>query len=162
MFKHYEKLTNEEVESLIELSKDVKFKDSKGSRMRVGANAPKVLSVYNYSKWFEWKHKQRELFKTAFPEVVLPKVLQGWFLEIPAGDGLLDLMNIWVGKPHSGRIVATALKDQVIFLDNKEVRLQKGEQIGFSLCTLHEIKPSTEGQLWACVMFHGCHTEIHG
>lgn len=162
MYKHYDKLTDTEVEDLIALSKELKFKDSKGHRMRVGANAPRVLSVYNYSKWFEWRHKQREQFKTFFPEIALPKITQGWYLEIPANTGLLDLMTVWVGKPLSGRIIATALMDQSIFLDGQEVCVKKGEQIGFSLCTPHEIKPSEQGQLWACVMIHGCHTKIHG
>lgn len=162
MYKHYDKLTNEEVASLIALSKEVKFKDSKGSRMRVGANGADACSIYNYSKWFDWKHKQREIFRPCFPEMMHKSIIQGWFLEIPPNTGFLDKMVVWVGKEYSGRVIATALKTQTILLDGTPVKVKKGEQIGFSLCTIHEIKPSTEGQLWACVMFRGCHTEVQG
>lgn len=162
MYKQYDDLTPEELESLVELSKEVKFKNSEGSRMRVGQNGPKAMSIYNYSKWFDWKHKQREVFKACFPEVAYPMIVQGWFLDIPANTGFLDRMIQWVDYPMSGRIIATALKTQTIFLDDKPVRVKQGEQIGFSLCTVHEIKSSEEGQLWACTLFRGCHTEVHG
>lgn len=162
MYKHYEKLSPEEVESLLALSKEVEYKDSRGSRMRVGYNGAKACSIYKYSKWFDWKHTQREFYKTTLPEVAIPKVVQCWFLEIPENNGFLDLMDYWVDKPLSGRIIATALRDQTIIINGNPVKVLTGEQIGFSLCTLHEIRKSREGQLWACAMIRGCHTEIHG
>lgn len=160
MYKHYTPLTESEVENAIELSKEVKFREAFGSRRRVGRNGQNALSKYNYSKWFEWNKKQRDTFKTFFSKEVIDQAVQGWFLEIPAGSGFLDVMDYWVGKPLSGRVIATALKEQVFHLEGKGVQLSPGEQIGFSLTSLHEIKPSPEGQLWACVMIRGCHTKV--
>lgn len=162
MYKHYDNLTTEEVESLVELSKEVKFKDSGGTRVRMGANGSNALSIYNYSKWFTWKHKQREVFKAAFPENSKDSIVQGWFLKLPAYKGFLDLQDTWVDNPMSGRVIATALQDQTIYIENTAIDVKKGEQIGFSLCSLHEIKPSDKGQLWACVMIRCCHTKISG
>lgn len=160
MYKRYDKLTTEEFESLVALSKEVTFKEAKGSRVRVGANAPEIMSVYNYSKWFTWKAKQRDLFKTFFPAQAIEKATQGWFLEIPENKGFLDTMTYWVGKPTSGRVIATALKTQSIIIDDESVRVKKGDQIGFSLESVHSIKPSAEGQLWACVMIRGCYNKV--
>lgn len=159
MYQYYEKLTPEEVDELVELSKTVKFSKAEGYLRRRGVNAPLVNSEYNFSRWFDWKAKQREQYKQYFPTTVREKIIQGWFLELPAHTGFLDLMDYWVGKYHSGRVIATALKDQSIWLDRKEIRLNKGEQIGFNLAELHEIKPCEDGGLWACVMFLGCYTK---
>lgn len=162
MYKKYNKLTKTELEQVLQLGDEITFKRAAGSSRRVGLNGIKALSVYNYSKWFEWTNKQRELYKTFFPAEVLPKVIQGWFLEIPPNSGFLDKMDYWIGKPLSGRVIATALRAQTIIIGDEAVRLKAGEQIGFSLETMHEITKSTEGQLWACVMFRGCYTEIDG
>lgn len=159
MYKYFEPLPESEVSELIELSKEVKFTKAEGYRRRRGANAPKVNSVYNFSMWFNWRATQRKQYKDYFPTTVREKIVQGWFLELPPHVGFLDLMDYWVGKPQSGRVIATALKDQSIWLDGKEQRLSAGQQIGFSLETLHEIKTCREGGLWACVMFMGCYTQ---
>lgn len=159
MYKYFEPLPESEVSELIELSKEVKFTKAEGYRRRRGANAPKVNSVYNFSMWFNWRAAQRKQYKDYFPATVREKIVQGWFLELPPHVGFLDLMDYWVGKPQSGRVIATALKDQSIWLDGKEQRLSAGQQIGFSLETLHEIKTCREGGLWACVMFMGCYTQ---
>lgn len=161
MYKYYNNLDDNEVEKLIELSEQVKFQKSEGHRRRVGVNGTNALSNYNVAKWFDWTHAKREQFRTNFPIPIQDKILQGWFLDIPRGTGFLDLMGYWVDKPFSGSMVATALRDQTIFIDKKEIAVTKGQQIGFSLRSLHEIKPSKDGQLWACIMFFGDHTELH-
>lgn len=159
MYKYFEPLPESEVSELIQLSKEVKFTKAEGYRRRRGANAPDVNSVYNFSMWFNWRSSQRKQYKDYFPTTVREKIVQGWFLELPPHVGFLDLMNYWVGKPQSGRVIATALKDQSIWLEGKEQRLSAGQQIGFSLELLHEIKACREGGLWACVMFMGCYTK---
>lgn len=159
MYKHFDKLTEDEVVELEQLAKEIKFTKAEGHLRRRGANSPKVQSVYNFSRWFDWNSKQRKAYKEYFPISVREKAIQGWFLELPPHIGFLDLMDYWVGKPESGRVIATALKDQSIWLDGKEIRLDRGQQIGFSLEELHEIKPCREGGLWACVMFLGCYTK---
>lgn len=161
MYKSYQSISDTELTELIELSKEVKLDNITGHRRRIGANKSAKLSLYSMSKWFNWTHAQREVFRTKFPEPIQTKILQGWFLEIPRGTGFLDLMDYWVGKANSGSVVATALKDQTIFLDKKELHVKAGQQIGFNLSTLHEIKPSKEGQLWACVMFLGCPLQLN-
>lgn len=160
MYKHYTPLTENELEKAIALSGQVKYRLSTGSRRRVGRNGVNALSMYNYAKWFDWNKTQRTEFKSFFSPEVINKAVQGWFLEIPPGKGFLDVMDYWVDKPLSGRVVATALKAQTFYIDNKAVFLKAGDQIGFSLISLHEIKPSSEGQLWACVMIRGCYKEI--
>lgn len=159
MYKYFEPLNEKEVNDLEQLSKEIKFTKAEGYRRRRGANAPKVQSVYNFSRWFDWTSQQRNGFKEHFPISVQEKIVQGWFLELPPHIGFLDVMDFWVDKPNCGRVIATALKDQSIWIDNKEIRLNKGEQIGFTLESLHEIKPCREGGLWACVMFLGCYTK---
>ncbi|BEG72406.1 hypothetical protein [Pseudomonas phage PA1C] len=156
MYKHYDPLTEEEVTTLVDLSRKVKYKDSYGSRCRIGKNKTKALSIYNYSKWFDWTSKQRDIFKVGFSEDIQNKAVQGWFLDIPAGRGFLDQMTTWVNKTGAGTIVATALKDrQAIQLNGRLIELRKGEQIAFNLSTVHAIPKSDHGQLWACVMIRG-------
>lgn len=160
MYKSYEAVSDEELAELKQLSEEVIFKPATGWNRRCGANKDKVMSRYNVAKWFDWKHAQRELFRTKFPEPIQTKILQGWFLDIPRGTGFLDLMDYWVGKPNSGTVVITALRDQTIYIDRKEIHVRPGQQLGFNLQQLHEIKPSKEGQLWACVMFLGCPMQL--
>lgn len=155
MYKYFENNSPAEVQDLLKLSEEVKFQAAEGYRRRVGANGSNKLSRYNVAKWFDWTHAQRETFRSVFPIPLQRKAIQGWFLDIPRGTGFLDLMDYWVDKPMSGSVCCTALKDQVIHLDHKPIKIKKGQQISFSLCTLHEIKPSKEGQLWACIMFMG-------
>lgn len=153
MYKNYEPLTGDELKRLTTLKNSVDFVKAEGYELRKGKNAPKVMSVYNFSKWFEWHSTQRKEFKEFFPTTVREKIVQGWFLELPAHDGFLDVIDYWVDKKHAGHVIATALKDQSIYLDGQEVVVRKGEQIGFDLRTIHELKASKKGQLWACVMF---------
>lgn len=160
MYKNYQDNSKDEVDELLALSEEVKFQKAEGYRRRVGANGVNALSRYNVAKWFDWTHAQRETFRSKFPKPVQNKITQAWFLDIPRGTGFLDLMDYWVDKPFSGTVVCTALKDQTIHLNKTAVKVKKGQQIGFSLRTLHEIKPSKEGQLWACVMFLGCHEQL--
>lgn len=155
MYKLYDPLTADELASLQKLADTVKFNPATGVQRRRGANAPKINSIYNTSKWFDWTAINRAGYKNYFPKQVHEKIIQGWFLELPPKVGFLDVMNYWVDKPSSGTIIATALKDQTITLDGKAVAVSKGNQIGFHLSTLHELKASKSGQLWACVMYLG-------
>lgn len=151
----YRRLQNEpadKVTGLIELSQSVRFKDSRGSRCRMGLNGSKACSIYNYSKWFDWKAAQRAFYKTCFPKHAMDQVLQGWFLELPPKTGFLDVMNYWVGADCAGTIVCTALRDQSIIIGDETVGMHVGERLSFNLRTIHEIKPSDHGQLWACIM----------
>lgn len=160
MYKHYEKLDQAELDSLIELSNAVQYISSSDELVRVNENNPKVISRYRHSKWFDWKHKQRVQFEKMFPKDAVDVAVQGWFLNIAPDTGLLTEQKAWVNEPRAGHVIATALKDQSIYLDGNVVTVQKGEQIGFSLRTVHEIKKSKTGQLWACILFQPCYTKF--
>jgi hypothetical protein len=155
MYKYLENIVPESMQTLEDLHQEVKMIPAVGPRRRVGANGASALSTYSVSKMFNWTAAQRDLFKDQFKGTVHDKIIQGWFLELPEHVGFLDLMNYWVDKPLSGSIMCIAMKDQTIHLDKKPVVLTKGQKITFHLSTLHELKRSPEGQLWACVMFLG-------
>lgn len=154
MYTRLHTLSETAVTELCELKDEVSFSDSYGARRRQGKNDAKALSIYNYSKWFNWTHAQRETFRKALPEKQTQKSKQVWFLDIPAQTGFLDVMTYWVDHAHMcGKVCAYSLTDnQVIYLNGNAITLEKGEGIYFCLSEIHEIKPSMKGQLWACVM----------
>lgn len=153
MYSRLHALSEESVAELLELKSQVKFSNATGSRRRQGMNGLNALSIYNYSKWFEWRHKQRELVKTILPARQTETAKQVWFLEIPKKTGFLDVMTYWVGKGHQcGKVCAYALQDQSMIVGGRDVHVKKGEGIYFCLSEVHSIKPSKEGQLWFCVM----------
>lgn len=152
-FQRLPKLSGEQVATLKALSKDLVFTEATGSRRRVGANGTKALSIYSYSKWFNWKAKERSVFRSVWEEQYLNTVVQGWFLRLPKRDGFLDVMDAWVDLPNSGTVVATALEDkQTIIIDDISHILNKGETIKFHLSLIHSIPKVKTAQLWACIM----------
>jgi hypothetical protein len=154
MYTRLHTLSETAVTELRELKDEVSFSDSYGARRRQGKNDANALSIYNYSKWFSWTHDQRLTIRKILPEKQTQKAKQVWFLDIPARKGFLDVMTYWVPYAHlCGKVCAYALMDnQTIYLDGNAVTLNKGEGIYFCLSQIHQIKPSKEGQLWACVM----------
>jgi hypothetical protein len=154
MYTRLHTLSETTVAELCELKDTVSFSDSYGARRRQGKNNADALSIYNYSKWFNWTHAQRELIRKALPERQTKTAKQVWFLDIPARTGFLDVMTTWISKAHiCGKICAYSLTDkQTIYIEGSAIQLNKGEGIHFCLSQIHEIKPSKEGQLWACVM----------
>lgn len=143
----------ESVDKMLTLSGEVKYSFSSGSRMRIGRNAPKVLSKYHYAKWFKWKAGQRQRFKDIYPEYLIPMITQAWFLKFDPVEGQLDEMVFAANTKLAGTFVITALKDaQEMLIDGKIVVVNKGETITFNASTLHEVKPSENGQLWLCTM----------
>lgn len=154
MYTRLHTLSETAVAELRGLKDEVVFSDSYGARRRQGKNDANALSIYNYSKWFNWTHKQREIFRKALPERQTQKTKQVWFLDIPPRTGFLDEMTYWITHAKScGKICAYSLTDkQTIYLNGNSVTLEKGEGIYFCLSNLHQLKPSKDGQLWACVM----------
>jgi hypothetical protein len=154
MYTRLHTLSETAVAELRGLKDEVSFSDSYGARRRQGKNDANALSIYNYSKWFNWTHAQRETFRNAMPEKQTQKTKQVWFLDIPARTGFLDVMTYWISHAKNcGKICAYSLTDkQTIYLDGHSVTLEKGEGIYFCLSQIHQIKPSKEGQLWACMM----------
>lgn len=153
MYSRLQSLSEEAVTNLLDLKEGVKFSEATGSRRRVGKNTTQALSTYNYSKWFTWTHAQREVFRTATPVKQTSRAKQVWFLDIPAGNGFLDVMTYWVGtEKNCGKVCAYALRDQIIRIGGKDIPVEKGEGIYFCLSEIHSIAPSKDGQLWACIM----------
>lgn len=147
------KLKEQSVAKLIELSEEVKYSFSTGSRLRGGRNIPNVLSKYHYSKWFQWKAEQRKRFKEIYPVWVTDLCVQVWFLKFDPVTGLLDEMVFAVNSPRAATFISTSLKDgQEIIIEGRTVVVNKGETITFKAATIHEIKESKQGQLWVCMM----------
>ncbi|MNB83829.1 hypothetical protein D3C87_1438440 [compost metagenome] len=154
MYTRLHTLSETAVTELRELKDTVSFVDSYGARRRQGKNDTEALSIYNTSNWFYWTHAQREIFRKALPEKQTQKTKQVWFLDIPARTGFLDVMTYWINYAHlCGKICAYSLTDkQTIYIEGNAITLNKGEGIYFCLSQIHQIKPSKDGQLWACVM----------
>ena len=152
-YKIFPAVSEDVVKKYIGLSEELNFTRAEGSKRRVGRNKQNGLSIYKYSKWFNWGFKQRDLYRTLIGEHRAARNIQCWYMKVPAGDGFLDVMDYWVTHDSACSVVSVALKgDQSIWIDDEEVVVKKGEAIGFKLNTLHEIKPSENGQMWACIM----------
>lgn len=154
MYTRLKDLTPEAIEAFLKLKDEVKFTTATGSRVRVGKNKQHALSIYDYSKWFNWTHGQRELVREHLGETLTRKARQLHFLNLPAKTGFLDIMDAWVGKGAScGKMAAYCLgESQTIYIDNRAVKLSRGEGIYFCLANLHHINASKDGQLWLCTM----------
>lgn len=149
------KLPAATIEKLLEISERVTYVFSSGSRMRIGNNAPHVVSKYHYSKWFEWKGADREIFRGLFPKEIIDKAIQCWFLKYDPEVGMLDEMTFAVNARFPSSFIVTALQNgQEIIINGQSVTVNKGEVLTFQASTIHEVKPSKKGQLWACIMIH--------
>ena len=156
MYVRYPKLSDDNLATLEELVRELNWVASISHRRRMGENLQDNLSQYTNTRWFKWTHEQRQRFRSAIPENQHSKALVGYFIEFAPKTGLLDRMTTWKDDPaNSGTIIAYALKDGVILLNDTEVDVKRGEGIGFNLSVIHEIKPSDNGQLWANLMVMG-------
>lgn len=153
MFTRYPKLPDQDLEVLQKLVTEVSFVEAVSHRRRMGENKMHALSIYNYSRWYAWNRFQRRAYRAAHNANAEPDILVGWLLDIPPEQGFLDRQTYWVDKKMAHTVVSYAVKsDQTIHINDVPIVVPQGAGIGFSLRTIHEIKPSTEGQLWACVM----------
>lgn len=149
MYITTQNLSEENIQKLSEISSEINFIDTD---KRMGANGFAKPSIYTYSKWKTWNRVQVQEFKSVFPSGDIDTAIIGWYLKLPAETGFLDLMNTWVGKPCGSVIAYSMTDDQNIWLNNQEVTLKKGQGIKFKLSVPHEIKPSPQEQIWACIM----------
>lgn len=135
------------------ISTSVPFILANNRHRHIGANRGNNVSQYEFSRWYEWKRNQRNDYKTAFNPKQVERSVVGWFLKLKPNVDFLDKMTQWEGQSGFGTIVSYALQDnQAILINNRQFILNKGEGITFNVNEVHEIKPSTEGQLWACLM----------
>lgn len=149
MYKTLPQLSPATLQTFDTLVQQVSFTND---NIRLGANGTEKVSKYFYSRWFDWTDTQRAEFKHCF-SATASKPLVGWFLTFPANTGFLDLMTYWQDKVMAGVVVAYALENnQKIWLNGKEVTLDRGQGLEFSLKVLHEVKSSPIQQKWACVM----------
>lgn len=156
MYVRYPKLPDEALATLDELVKELNWVNAVSHRRRMGENRYNNLSEYTNTRWFSWTREQRDRFRSAIPEKQNSKALVGYFIELAPKTGFLDRMTTWTDNPaSSGTIIAYALKDAVILLNDTEVDVKRGEGIGFNLSVIHEVKASENGQLWANVMVMG-------
>lgn len=153
MYLRYPKLDPQPLSALTHLAGAQSFENSVSYRRRIGAGGQQALSEYAYSRWYGWSRKDREGFQTCFPAHVVDRSVVGWFLKIPPTTGFLDRMTTWVGQKMAGTVLAYALMpEQELVLNDQVVTVADGEGVMFNLGIIHEIKPSSRGQLWACVM----------
>lgn len=156
MYVRYPKLPDESLATLEKLVAELKWVNAVSHRRRMGENAYNNLSEYTNTRSFSWTHDQRERFRSAIPVKQHSKALVSYFIEFAPKTGFLDRMTTWTDNPaSSGTIIAYALKDAVILLNDTEVDVKRGEGIGFNLSVIHEIKASENGQLWANMMVMG-------
>jgi len=149
MYNTLQNLSEENIQKLSNISSEINFIDTD---KRMGTNGLAKPSIYTYSKWKTWNREQVREFKSIFAPSDIDTAIIGWYLKLPAETGFLDLMTTWVGKP-CGSVIAYSMTDnQNIWLHNQEVMLQRGQGIKFKLSVPHEIKSSSQEQLWACIM----------
>lgn len=154
------RISNEDIRALKELYKELNPPYVTSHRRRNGVNIYKNLSIYKDTRWFKWSQAQRDRFRAHYPEKYHSKALVAYFIEFPKEEGFLDRMETWVGKQQKSNIIAYALnKGQHIYLNDKRVEVGQGEGIVFSLSSVHEVKPSKAGALWANVMVLGANID---
>lgn len=149
MYTKLIKLSDEKILFLDNLSNQVSYRTN---NIRVGANGPEKMSVYSYSKWFDWNRIQRRDYKSSFSSELSNEAMMGWFLKFPQTVGFLDLMTYWIGNKLAANVASFALKDQEIIINGQKIPVLRGEGIKFSLAVPHEIKPSNHEMKWACLM----------
>jgi len=149
MYEKKSKLNSEQVNALRLLKDEVVMTNK---HIRLGENGTDNMSVYNYSKWSTWNRSQKSQFKSYFPSESIEKSVIGWFLNLPPNTGFLDKMIAWRNQNHCGTVVAFALDDQQIYLNDQAITVESGEGIQFKLNVDHNIKPSGTDRNWACVM----------
>lgn len=149
-------LSQEQLTSLRALCSEVRLIPATGTRRRTGEN-PKALSTYNYSRSFDWSAGQRERFMQCVPDEHRARFNVGHFLEIPVRTGFLDRMVAWKGTLNCGYMISFNIGQHpaVVYLEDEAVEVGVGDALCFSLAEVHEIKPTPQGQLWACVMLVG-------
>lgn len=156
MYVRYPKLPDESLATLEELLKELNWVNAVSHRRRMGENSYNNLSEYTNTRSFSWTHEQRERFRSTIPENQSRKALVSYFIEFAPKTGFLDRMTTWKDNPaSSGTIIAYALKDATILLNDTVVDVKRGEGIGFNLSVIHEVKASDNGQLWANMMVLG-------
>lgn len=156
MYVTYPKLSSDSLKTLEELVLEINWADTKAHRLRLGENGGANISQYKTTRWFEWTAEQRARFRSALPDTHCKSALVGYFLGFEPKTGFLDRITTWEGDAaNSGTIIAYALKDATILLNDVEIEVKRGEGIGFNLSVVHEVKASEEGQLWANVMVLG-------
>jgi hypothetical protein len=153
MYKILNALSEEQKNNLLTLQSQVTMVPATSHRRRMGENINENLSVYNLSKYLKWTVAQRKTFKENFPDNADSKAVVKWFVEYPANTGFLDRMTYWVNEASPSWLTCYNIKGAGnIILDGKPITVPEGQGIEFSVDMIHEIKPTSAGTLWACVM----------
>lgn len=149
MYEKLSRITNDQIQILRTLKETVPMTDK---HIRLGQHGTDKISIYNYSKWSLWNRVQKNNFKSIFAQEDLDKSVVGWLLNLPSNTGFLDRMIAWEGQDNCGTVVAYALEDQEIYINDAVVTVLSGEGIKFKLNQPHEIKTSSNERNWACIM----------
>lgn len=149
-------LTTSQLASLKQLYRNMPELKQPVEPLHLGDNGLENPSIFQTVHWFDMTRKQRHQFKEAFPDAIIQRAVNGWFLRFPKRTGRLDRMTHWVGQPLTGSVVSYSLADNQVFsVDDVEMTFNAGDGVGFALNQPHEVKPSKDGQRWACVLIVG-------
>jgi len=143
-------ISEQGVKALVELSSKVSFIFSKDHYFRVGEHESERISEYHFSKWYHWKHAQRELFKSLLPEELIRKSFVCNFTRYDANTGFLDkIVSFKERQQSTGVITAIALFDnQQIIIEDTLHTLMAGDAIRFHVAETHEVPVSNNDALW--------------
>ena len=147
------KLTDENVNELLEIASKVSFRDSSSVRRRMGVNGAAALSVYEVAKWYYFGSQNRKRFKAQFPHDKISKAYTGWYLRVPE-KGFIDKIAMWVDKASQNiYYFSVALHDgQRILIDDVPHTFNRGDVLWFNLKSTYEIPVTDTEQLWACIL----------
>jgi hypothetical protein len=139
--------------NLLELHSNVRMVDAIGPRRRIGVNGINNLSVYRYSRYLTWTSSQRKFFSENFPINADSKAFIKWFVEFSANEGFLDRLETWVNDKSPSWYTCYNIKGSGnITLNNVDLQIPEGQGISYPLNIPHEMKKSSIGALWACVV----------
>ena len=148
MLKKINRLTQEQIDTLISIKDSVQFYDTD---IRPGRNAPEIISRYFESKWYSWNRKQKKNFQDVF-QSHMENAIVGWFLHFPT-NGFLDEMDYWKNSISCGTVTCFSLTDNNrIIIDGEENTLHTGEGLSFNLKYLHSVPKTDTARDWACLM----------
>jgi hypothetical protein len=152
-YKILDSLTPTQITNLLDLQSNVKMVPAVGTRRRIGVHGINNLSVYNYSRYLTWTSAQRKLFSDNYPTNADSKAFIKWFVEFPANTGFLDRLETWKEDKSPSWYTCYNIRGAgSITLDGVEITVPVGQGISYPLSIPHEMKVTTTGALWACVV----------
>lgn len=137
-------------DKLIELSKSVPYIYTPNKFQFATEHEYNTVSVYYYSKWYEWSRKQRADIRSILPTELTDVSWALNFTKYPANTGYLNPITQFRDRGQKiGKITAIALyNNQSVILNNEIHTLNKGDMISFPLNVIHSVPKASNEALW--------------